>query len=791
MFTGPSQAGKETCARRARSVTTAAFAFGFVLAACGKERPFAEDAPTSPDMTAPAGTPGSAPASAGGTVETCSTPPCTSTPERVEPVGGIMGASDGTNDLSGANAEDAECTDGATESCGPPAEEGICRFGTRTCAAGAWGECTGAVLPAARDCASTEDNDCDGQPDNTIDDTCRCAAAATQPCDEHPGLDGRGPCRAGVQTCVLAPDNTTSTFGECTGAVAPQLADSCEIQSDDADCDGIPNGGCTCVEGTTIACGPDTDLGTCVRGTSTCTNGAFTECVGAVFPTRRDCTSGEDNDCDGLPDNTIDATCACAVGETRACGAHPGRDGNGPCQAGQQTCQAGAQNATSAFGACVGSVGPALRDSCTVLDDDSDCDSLPNDGCECIAGQGNGPCSDDPSNARCNAQGQCAPCQGNVDCSLVSGGRNLCVAGVCTAPRCGDGTVQPERGETCDDGNTVSGDGCSRTCVAGQAPRGGTSFASTHMCAVLPSGAVGCWGLNTSGQLGVGSASTSTTLEPPRVGGRITNATDIALMGNSTCAALGDGTVSCWGAGFGGSPVPVAGVTGVTQLAAGDDLFCGRQTGDSVICWGTDGLAETVSGLSGIVQVARGDRHNCARRDDGALFCAGGNSEGEGGFGVIGTGFAETPAQATVFGDLVDVATGYRSTCVRVSGSGSVQCVGNGTTAGSPTALPNGNTQPVTVLNLGNAVKLAAGEQHMCALTDDDLVKCWGTGLAVGSGDEAGSLTPVTVVLPDAAIDVGAGSFTSCARLADSSVYCWGNLAVTAASATPAEVNLR
>jgi cysteine-rich repeat protein len=35
--------------------------------------------------------------------------------------------------------------------------------------------------------------------------------------------------------------------------------------------------------------------------------------------------------------------------------------------------------------------------------------------------------------------------------------------GACTAPGCGDGIV--ESGETCDDGNTIPGDGCSSTCT--------------------------------------------------------------------------------------------------------------------------------------------------------------------------------------------------------------------------------------------------------------------------------------------------------------------------------------
>jgi cysteine-rich repeat protein len=31
-------------------------------------------------------------------------------------------------------------------------------------------------------------------------------------------------------------------------------------------------------------------------------------------------------------------------------------------------------------------------------------------------------------------------------------------------PRCGDGIIQKDAGEQCDDGNTVGGDGCSYNC---------------------------------------------------------------------------------------------------------------------------------------------------------------------------------------------------------------------------------------------------------------------------------------------------------------------------------------
>jgi cysteine-rich repeat protein len=703
---------------------------------------------------------------------------------------GASGAANGQNASgeTGGEAGASPCVDGGSEQCGPDAEEGICKFGTRACSGGQWGECSGAVFPAARDCTSSADNDCDGQPDNTVDDVCRCAPGAMLVCDEHPE-DGKGRCRPGNQACVLGADNASSDWGPCAGAVGPAGPDSCDIAGDDSNCDDTPNGGCTCVEGTQVACGPDTEEGICQRGTSTCRNGAFGPCQGAVPPARRDCASAQDNDCDGRPDNTPDGTCTCVVGNVQACGTHPGRDNVGPCRAGSQTCVASNQGSASSFGACQGAIGPAQRDSCTIFGDDSDCSGVANSGCQCVAGRGNAPCAGDPNNSRCNAQGQCAPCQSNADCSLVSAGRNLCSNGVCSAPRCGDGIVQAERGETCDDGNSVSGDGCSKICVSGRAPRGGTSFASSHMCAVLPNGLVNCWGLNFAGQLGTGSTSTGAASAASRVFA-ITTAVDVAILADSTCAALRDGSVSCWGSGFGARPVAVAGVANVTQVAGGDGLFCGRQSSGSVICWGTDAATQQPAGLSNIIQLVRGDRHACALRGDGTLLCAGGCSEGECGLGIFGDR-QEAFTAATVVSNVIEVATGYRSTCVRTSASANVQCLGDRFTAGSPTAQPDGNVQPVTVLNLGNAVKIASGEQHMCALTADDAIKCWGTGLAVGNGDTNGSVTPVTVTLPGPAADVGAGSFTSCALLQDSTVYCWGNFAVTGSSPTPVRVTFQ
>jgi hypothetical protein len=173
---------------------------------------------------------------------------------------------------------------------------------------GTFGECEGAVFPAARDCGSTADNDCDGTPDNSVDNVCTCVIGSVQACGTHPGRDGNGQCRAGSQTCAGGANDATSSFGACTGSVGPALQDTC-AEDNDANCNGLPNEGCACVNGQIRPCGPDTELGICQRGLQTCNGGSFGQCQGAVFPAPRDCDSAQDNDCDGRPDDTFDNVC--------------------------------------------------------------------------------------------------------------------------------------------------------------------------------------------------------------------------------------------------------------------------------------------------------------------------------------------------------------------------------------------------------------------------------------------------------------------------------------------------
>ena len=82
----------------------------------------------------------------------------------------------------------------------------------------------------------------------------------------------------------------------------------------------------------------------------------------------------------------------------------------------------------------------------------------------------------------------------------------------------------------------------------------GTTLSSGngHTCAILDNGAVSCWGDGIGGQLGNGG--TSNKLTPTLTSSLGPGRTAVALSsGNGhTCAILDNGSVSCWGDGFGG-----------------------------------------------------------------------------------------------------------------------------------------------------------------------------------------------------------------------------------------------
>jgi alpha-tubulin suppressor-like RCC1 family protein len=165
-----------------------------------------------------------------------------------------------------------------------------------------------------------------------------------------------------------------------------------------------------------------------------------------------------------------------------------------------------------------------------------------------------------------------------------------------------------------------------------------------HTCALKASGAAYCWGNNAAAQLGIGAADGNAHSTPVQVGGGLTFVSLTAGTAH-TCGLTSAGVAYCWGdnsfgelgigsaGGEAGAPVAVGGGLTFTQLSAGDVFTCGV-SGSAVYCWGsnsdgqigegagvTGGMAASPSKVSGSLSfshVTAGKRHACGIVSGGA-----------------------------------------------------------------------------------------------------------------------------------------------------------------------------
>jgi len=219
-----------------------------------------------------------------------------------------------------------------------------------------------------------------------------------------------------------------------------------------------------------------------------------------------------------------------------------------------------------------------------------------------------------------------------------------------------------------------------------------------HGCGVASDETAWCWGFDKDGVLGSGTATEAVHEAPEQVIGLV-GVQQMAVGEFHTCALLAGGTAACWGfngwgelgngtlgAGANPTPVPVDGLTGAKQLAAGQQFSCAVLGDDTVACWGkgTNGKLGNgttsfstspgpVSNLTGVAQVACGFGHACAVGLDGSLWCWGRND-----FGQLGNDDDQestTPVLVIGIDDVAQVAAGVSHTCASTK-SGEVYCWG-------------------------------------------------------------------------------------------------------------------
>ena len=267
---------------------------------------------------------------------------------------------------------------------------GECKSGYQRCIDGGWNdECIGELKPSSEVCDG-KDNNCDGTTDESLSEECgsdvgqcvkgrlhcingqmdnECRDAVNQTEESCDGKDND--CDGAVDEDLTLPVCSKS-LGVCTGKLK-KCGDSgwvdCSVSDygldfveeeglahcdrKDNDCDGTVDEGCQCENGATQPCG--SDIGACVKGVQTCTNGDWGACVGETKPGTEIC-DGKDNNCDGKVDEDIIMDCYTGVESAINVGI---------CHKGKKTCKEGT------FGECLEQILPSTE----VCDGkDNDCD---------------------------------------------------------------------------------------------------------------------------------------------------------------------------------------------------------------------------------------------------------------------------------------------------------------------------------------------------------------------------------------------------------------------------------
>jgi alpha-tubulin suppressor-like RCC1 family protein len=321
-----------------------------------------------------------------------------------------------------------------------------------------------------------------------------------------------------------------------------------------------------------------------------------------------------------------------------------------------------------------------------------------------------------------------------------------------------------------------------------------------HTCGLGNNARAYCWGLGSSGQLGVGGTPFLSTVPAPVAG--TSGYTLVAAGADHTCALTPESQGECWGAntssqlGRGGAstdptrPAPLATAPALLALALGDLHSCGLGADSSALCWGsnvegqigdsqgvTRALPTAVAGGHRFTALAAGGFHTCALDAAGAAWCWGANTAGQLGDSSSGSNRRYPVA---VHGGLAftAVAAGGAHSCGALA-DGRVFCWGDnargqlGTGASGAGAVVPVEVAPGTGFTAG---RLRAGARHTCGLAADSTAWCWGANDRGQLGDSSFTdrATPVAVAGGLAFTALTAGTEHTCGRVSDGAVYCWG-----------------
>jgi len=244
----------------------------------------------------------------------------------------------------------------------------------------------------------------------------------------------------------------------------------------------------------------------------------------------------------------------------------------------------------------------------------------------------------------------------------------------------------------------------------------------------------------------------------------------------------------------------------ITHVMTRYNITCASVDSKDVYCWGKTGGTDNYDeksysylapyhmitaeelGERKVVKIARGTQHSCYLDNMGDVYCGGDNSRGQLGYGTDEDSYSmDIPVKTGDMTDsfIVDISIGSQFTCA-VDIEGSVYCWGYNSKGQLGKGDWKSSSVPKkvymdSVLKGEKVINVNAGMEHVCALTDEKNVYCWGGNSdgQLGNGsfedspvpgkvDETGVLGGKLIEHIDTLFD------HNCVIADDGYVYCWG-----------------
>lgn len=302
-----------------------------------------------------------------------------------------------------------------------------------------------------------------------------------------------------------------------------------------------------------------------------------------------------------------------------------------------------------------------------------------------------------------------------------------------------------------------------------------------NYCAIATDGVVRCWGEPSTLGAFVDAAAPNPGATPVDLAG-IGDVVDVGIGNYDTCVASADGGVSCFGS-TSKTPEPVPDVTTAKKLAIGDDRKCAVLESGVLHCWGfswSTGQTDGVVDLGGKKVVGARMQWGAAfaLASDGTLFSWGTEQYSLGRSTAISPDLV--PAPVIGLPPALQVAASDSHVCA-LTKEGRLFCWGRADYGSLGLGYVRHEYFPVEVLFSGPVypTKIVAAQTHTCARMTDRKLRCWG-GMnrqgQLGYTSTAGAYLPTEVtILAKDVVDVAVAEDSTCVVLEDGSVQCFGD----------------